>query len=125
MGHFKGKTYAWDVVNEAFNDDGTFRVSPWYTQLGSGYIEQAFRLARAVKGDNSKLYIVRSPYFSLLASGLLNWPAQNDYNVEGINAKSDALYAVVKDLKKKGLIDGVGLQVRLPTSPALLLRPSR
>jgi endo-1,4-beta-xylanase len=35
---------------------------------------------------------------------------QNDYNIEGVNAKSDALYKVVKALKKKNLIDGVGFQ---------------
>jgi GH35 family endo-1,4-beta-xylanase len=35
---------------------------------------------------------------------------QNDYNTEGINAKSDALYKIAKALKKKKLIDGIGFQ---------------
>jgi endo-1,4-beta-xylanase len=35
---------------------------------------------------------------------------QNDYNTEGINAKSDALYKIAKTLKKKKLIDGIGFQ---------------
>lgn len=90
MGHYKDRIYAWDVVNEAFNEDGTLRSSPFFTELGSGYIETAFRTARATK-SGAKLYI-------------------NDYNIEGVNAKSDALYAIAKDLRKKGLLDGVGFQ---------------
>ena len=33
----------WDVVNEAFNEDGTLRDSIWLQKLGPGYIEEAFR----------------------------------------------------------------------------------
>ena len=36
----------WDVVNEAFEEDGTFRRSVWFNALGEGYIEKAFRQAR-------------------------------------------------------------------------------
>jgi endo-1,4-beta-xylanase len=63
MTQFRGRIYAWDVVNEAFNEDGTFRASPFYNSLGEGYIETAFRTARGIK-EGSKLYI-------------------NDYNIEG------------------------------------------
>jgi endo-1,4-beta-xylanase len=93
-GHYKGQVYAWDVVNEPFNEDGTYRTSLWYNTLGSGYIATALRAARAADPD-AKLYI-------------------NDYNTEGAGAKSDAMYALVKSLKAQGVpIDGVGFQGHL------------
>jgi endo-1,4-beta-xylanase len=93
MTHYKGKIYAWDVVNEAFNDDGTYRANKFYAALGSGYIAEAFRTARAAD-PAAKLCI-------------------NDYNVEGQNAKSNALYTLVSSLKSQGLIDCVGFQSHL------------
>jgi endo-1,4-beta-xylanase len=89
--HYKGKIYAWDVVNEPFNENGTFRDSIWYKNFGSDYIAEALKLAHAAD-PNAKLYI-------------------NEYNVEGENDKSDALYKLVKELKTQGVpIQGVGLQ---------------
>ncbi|MFD5710526.1 endo-1,4-beta-xylanase [Streptomyces pharetrae] len=94
MTRYKGKVAAWDVVNEAFNEDGTYRQSLWYTGLGTDYIADALTWARAAD-PGAKLYI-------------------NDYNVEGVNAKSTALYNLVKSLKERGVpIDGVGLQAHL------------
>ncbi|MFG1753482.1 endo-1,4-beta-xylanase [Streptosporangium sandarakinum] len=85
---------SWDVVNEAFNEDGTMRDSFWYRKLGSGYIADAFRAARAADPD-VKLCI-------------------NDYNVEGVNAKSTAMYNLVKTLRGQGVpIDCVGFQGHL------------
>ncbi len=93
-GRYAGKVEAWDVVNEAFNEDGTMRQTVFLQKLGSGYIAEAFRAARAAD-PNAKLYI-------------------NDYNVEGINAKSDGMYNLVRSLKSQGVpIDGVGLQAHL------------
>ncbi len=91
---YQGKLAAWDVVNEPFNEDGTYRSTLWYNGLGSDYIAQALTAARAAD-PSAKLYI-------------------NDYNVEGVNAKSTALYNLVKSLKDRGVpIDGVGLQAHL------------
>ncbi|MFF0081011.1 endo-1,4-beta-xylanase [Streptomyces canus] len=94
VGRYKGRLAAWDVVNEPFNEDGTYRQTLWYNGLGTGYIAQALTAARAAD-PAARLYI-------------------NDYNVEGVNAKSTALYNLVKSLKEQGVpIDGVGLQAHL------------
>ena len=94
VGRYKGKIAAWDVVNEPFNEDGTYRSTLWYNGLGADYIATALTAARAAD-PAAKLYI-------------------NDYNVEGVNAKSTALYNLVKSLKERGVpIGGVGLQAHL------------
>lgn len=94
VGRYKGKIAAWDVVNEPFNEDGTYRSTLWYNGLGTDYIANALTWAHAAD-PAAKLYI-------------------NDYNVEGVNAKSTALYNLVRSLKQQGVpIDGVGLQAHL------------
>jgi endo-1,4-beta-xylanase len=94
VGRYKGEITAWDVVNEPFSEDGTYRSTLWYNGLGANYIAQALTWAHAAD-PAAKLYI-------------------NDYNVEGVNAKSTALYDLVKSLKAAGVpIDGVGLQAHL------------
>lgn len=91
VSHYKGKLRAWDVVNEALNDDGTMRQSFWYNHLGKGYIETAFTMAHLADPDAILYY--------------------NDYNIEGINPKSDSVYAMVQALKLRGVpIGGIGLQ---------------
>jgi endo-1,4-beta-xylanase len=92
--HYEGQLYAWDVVNEALNEDGTLRNSFWLQKLGSGYIADAFRAARAAD-PNVKLYI-------------------NDYNTDGVGAKSNGMYTLVQQLLQQGVpIDGVGFQAHL------------
>ena len=56
--HFKGKVYAWDVVNEAVTDNGSdmaapYRDSRWYQAAGNSkdYIDWAFEAARAADPD--------------------------------------------------------------------------
>ena len=98
MTHYASKVNAWDVVNEAFNDDGTMRHTLWYDQPGIGagtkYIEQAFRWAHDAD-PSAKLFY-------------------NDYDAEEINKKSDAIYAMAEDFKKRGLpIDGIGFQTHV------------
>lgn len=101
VSHYRGKVFAWDVVNEAIDAKGGMKHSIWYDQPGIGlsgkgtaYIAQAFRWAHVADPKALLFY--------------------NDYDAEGINAKSDAIYAMVKDFKRRGVpIDGVGLQMHL------------
>jgi endo-1,4-beta-xylanase len=87
---------SWDVVNEVFDESGGFRSSFWYNTLGSGFIADAFRYARAAD-PNARLCI-------------------NDYNVEGINAKSTAMYNLVRTLRQQNVpVDCVGFQGHLAT----------
>ncbi|MEV1065089.1 endo-1,4-beta-xylanase [Streptomyces sp. NPDC050263] len=51
MGRYKGKVYAWDVVNEAFSEDGSMRSSLWQDRLGTGYIANALRWAHTADPD--------------------------------------------------------------------------
>jgi endo-1,4-beta-xylanase len=97
MRHYAAKVYAWDVVNEAFNDNGTMRHDIWYDQPGIGagkgtkYVEQALRWAREAD-PSAKLFY-------------------NDFDAEVVNKKSDAIYAMAKDFKKRGVpLDGIGFQ---------------
>ncbi|KAH6658151.1 family 10 glycosyl hydrolase [Truncatella angustata] len=91
MEHYKGKCYAWDVVNEALNDNGTYRKSVFYDTLGEDYIKLAFRTAQKVDPD-VKLYY-------------------NDYNIESPGSKATAAVGIVKMLKQEGInISGVGMQ---------------
>ena len=94
VSHFRGKLRAWDVVNEPLNEDGTYRQTMWYQTLGADYIVKA--LTWAHKADpKAKLYI-------------------NDYNIDGLGAKSDGMYKLVASLKARGVpIGGVGFQGHL------------
>src|SRR3989454_988606 len=47
VGRYRGRIRGWDVVNEALNDDGTLRPTPWLTIIGVDYLAQAFRFAHA------------------------------------------------------------------------------
>ncbi|APA09395.1 hypothetical protein sscle_05g041650 [Sclerotinia sclerotiorum 1980 UF-70] len=89
--YYKGKCYAWDVVNEAFNDDGTYRSFVFYNTIGPEYIPIAFETA-ALYDPDVKLYY-------------------NDYNIESSGAKATAALNLVKSLQARGIkIDGIGLQ---------------
>ena len=93
MTHYKGQCYAWDVVNEAFDDSSAaaFRNSVFYQAMGEDYIRIAFETARAADPD-VKLYY-------------------NDYNIEYTGTKAANALAMVTKLVNGGTpIDGVGVQ---------------
>lgn len=90
VGRYKGRVKGWDVVNEAIEDDGSFRKSPYYNILGEEFIELAFKYAHEADPDAELYY--------------------NDYSTH-IPAKRDAIVRLVKNLKAKGCrIDAVGMQ---------------
>lgn len=98
VGHFKGKIYSWDVVNEPLQDYDDDTVGPrehiWYKAMGSSYIAQA--LAAAHQADpKAKLYI-------------------NDYGLEEDGHRWDAMLALAKQLKSQGVpLDGIGFEAHV------------
>ncbi|MFF3865798.1 endo-1,4-beta-xylanase [Micromonospora sp. NPDC001898] len=90
--YYRGKIHSWDVVNEAFADGGSgARRDSNLQRTGNDWIEVAFRAARAADPGAKLCY--------------------NDYNTDGQNAKSNAVYAMVSDFKARGVpIDCVGFQ---------------
>lgn len=107
VGRYAGKVYAWDVVNEAFDSDGSLRKTMWSSEpgiglQGTGYIEQALRWAHAADPKALLFY--------------------NDYSAETVNPKSDAIFKMAQDFKARGVpLDGIGMQMHIsakPVSPA-------
>lgn len=84
--------FAWDVVNEAVADDGSgLRPTVYSDAFGERYIDRAFRDARQADHDAQLYY--------------------NDYGIEALNAKSDAVYALMQRLLARRVpIDGIGFQ---------------
>jgi endo-1,4-beta-xylanase len=100
--HFAGDIQQWDVVNEIFNDDGTFRETIWYQAYeelglpGEQYVADVFHWAEEADPEAALFY--------------------NDYNLEFTGPKSNAAYAFVQELLDAGVpIDGVGFQGHLDT----------
>jgi endo-1,4-beta-xylanase len=96
VAHFGDECYSWDVVNEALNDDGTYRNnSIWYNTIGPEYIAMAFQAAQnAVAKDRLKTKL----YY-------------NDWGIESPRDKSTAAQNMIRSLKARGIqIDGVGFE---------------
>jgi len=91
-GKYAGKVNAWDVVNEAIDDDGNYRQTTWVKGIGSGdeLVKLAFKYA-AEYAPNTELYY-------------------NDFN-EWRPTKRDGIVKMVKMLQNEGIkIDGIGMQ---------------
>jgi endo-1,4-beta-xylanase len=99
--------YAWDVVNEAFSENGGMR------QPGSNYVNDGASRWMEVYGDNSFIYKAFTYAKKYVPEGCKLY--YNDYN-EYIESKRDGIYNLVKDLHEKNLCDGVGMQSHLSTS---------
>jgi len=101
VSRYKGKIDAWDVVNEAFNENGSLRPSVFKNQMGDNYIEDVFKLAETADPDADLIY--------------------NDYNLYK-PAKRVGVLKMVKKLQENGTkINAIGVQAhwRL-NSPSLM-----
>ncbi|KAK5656867.1 hypothetical protein OQA88_4416 [Cercophora sp. LCS_1] len=91
MTHYRGRCYAWDVVNEALNDNGTFRESVFFRTLGTTYLPISFAAASAAD-PAAKLYY-------------------NDFNLETSPPKLEGAVRIVRLIQAAGVpIHGVGFQ---------------
>ncbi|KAL3442250.1 endo-1,4-beta-xylanase precursor [Aspergillus insuetus] len=89
--HYRGRCVHWDVVNEALNEDGTYRTNIFYATIGEAYLPIAFAAAAAAD-PTAKLYY-------------------NDYNLEYGGNKAAGAQRIVQLIQNAGVkIDGVGLQ---------------
>ncbi len=92
VNRYKGKIYAWDVVNEAIDDDSTkfLRNSLWYQICGPDFIAKAFEYAHAADPNAILFY--------------------NDYNTERPE-KRERVYRLLKQLVDAGVpINAIGIQ---------------
>src|SRR5690349_13567690 len=90
VGRYKGRVKGWDVVNEALNEDGTLRKSPWLTIIGDDFIAKAFQFAHEAD-PAAELYY-------------------NDYSVEN-TAKRNGAVQLISKLKAQGVpVAAIGLQ---------------
>jgi endo-1,4-beta-xylanase len=90
VGRYRGRVKGWDVVNEAVEEDGSLRKTPWLTIIGDDYLAKAFQFAREAD-PQAELYY-------------------NDYSVENA-PKRDGVVALVRKLQAQGIrVSGVGLQ---------------
>ncbi len=87
---YKGKINAWDVVNEAFEEDGRLRKSVFYKNMGENYIEDIFKLAQKLDPEANLIY--------------------NDYNLYKPKKRA-AVIKMVEQFKANGTkINGIGVQ---------------
>lgn len=90
VGRYKGQVHGWDVVNEAIEDDGSWRNSKFYQILGEEYIPLAFQYAHEADPDAELYY--------------------NDYSMY-LPGRRDSTIKMVNDLKARGLrVDAIGMQ---------------
>lgn len=90
VGHYKGRVHGWDVVNEALNDDGTMRESPWYQIIGEDYVCLAFEFAHEADPDAELYY--------------------NDYSLERPDKREGAIRLAEELIDQGVYITGLGTQ---------------
>lgn len=96
VGRYAGRIHQWDVANEIFLEDGSLRLQDniWLRELGPGIIAQVFHWAHEAD-PSAQLFF-------------------NDYGVDGVNAKSDAYFALIQALLAEGVpVHGFGTQSHL------------
>ncbi len=101
--HFRGRVFAWDVLNEGLSQKGPGLRSNsiWYQSIGADYVEQVYRWAHEADPAATLFY--------------------NDYNMDGISTQADRCYLWIKELLAHGVpIHGIGLQyhVRVDKHPS-------
>ncbi|MDH7911702.1 endo-1,4-beta-xylanase [Winogradskyella sp. SYSU M77433] len=90
VGRYKGKIDAWDVVNEALNDDGTLRKTVFLDVLGEDYLSLAFNLTQKADPEVELFY--------------------NDYSMTNPNKRAGAI-RIIKRMQEQGVrVDGIGMQ---------------
>lgn len=90
VGRYKGRIKGWDVVNEALDEDGSLRKSPWMKIIGEDYIEKAFQFAHEAD-PKAELYY-------------------NDYSIENKDKRNGAV-TLIRKLEAKGVpVHAIGLQ---------------
>lgn len=90
VGRYRGRIHGWDVVNEALNEDGTLRQTPWLEIIGEDYVAQAFRFAHEADPEAELYY--------------------NDYSLTN-PAKRDGAVRLVQNLLDQGVpVTGIGMQ---------------
>lgn len=90
VGRYRGRVKGWVVVNEAVDEDGTLRASPWRTIIGDDYVERAFEFAHEADPAAELHY--------------------NDYSVENA-PKRNGVIALIRKLQAAGVpVAAVGLQ---------------
>ncbi|HVH13428.1 MAG TPA: endo-1,4-beta-xylanase, partial [Longimicrobium sp.] len=93
VGRYRGRIHGWDVVNEALNEDGSLRQSPWLRIIGPDYIAQAFRFAHEADPQTELYY--------------------NDYSLEN-PAKRAGAVRLIRELQSQGVrVTAVGMQGHL------------
>lgn len=93
VSRYKGRVKSWDVVNEAINDDGSWRQSKFYKIIGEDYIRLAFQFAREADPNALLCY--------------------NDYSMAN-PGKREGVVKMIKKLQEQGIkVDGIGMQGHL------------
>jgi endo-1,4-beta-xylanase len=93
MGHFRGRVFAWDVLNEGLSDNGPGlrEEGPWYRSIGPEYVERVYHWAHEADPQALLFY--------------------NDFGMDGMSEKADRCYRWIKELMARGVpIHGIGLQ---------------